>query len=146
MVSDEEVFRFVVPGRLEYRDAARGFLDFVCRQLQEKGRLSGEACDHVLSAFVEAFNNAVVHAYRDAPGGVVETELRVTSREVVVCITDEGRAFSFDEVVPPELDALPEGGLGLYIMKSFMDEVRYEPGARRNRLSMRKALAPPGVC
>ena len=39
------------------------------------------------------------------------------------------------------LDALPESGLGLFIIRSFMDEVKYVPGSP-NVLSMTKYLDP----
>jgi serine/threonine-protein kinase RsbW len=43
-------------------------------------------------------------------------------------MTDTGQSFDPDTIGPPELDELPEGGMGLFIMRSFMDEVDYHPG------------------
>ena len=42
---------------------------------------------------------------------------------------DYGNSFAFDDVPTPDLDALPESGLGIFIIKSFMDEVSYVAGA-----------------
>src|SRR5262245_61416534 len=55
--TEGEVFRFVLPGRLEYRDAARAFLAYVCDQLAKKNTLPEDVGHRVISAFVEAFNN-----------------------------------------------------------------------------------------
>jgi serine/threonine-protein kinase RsbW len=44
-------------------------------------------------------------------------------------------------VAEPDLDALPESGLGLFIMRSFMDKVIYTAGAP-NVLSLTKHLMP----
>lgn len=138
-----EVFRFAVPARLEYRDAARGFLAFICRTLVENRVLPAGAEHEVASAFVEAFNNAAVHAYRDLPPGDVEVEMRVDRRELEVEVSDFGRRFEPSGVPEPDLEALPEGGLGLFIIRNFMDRVRYESRAGRNVLTMSKNLAAP---
>ncbi|MEM6860944.1 MAG: ATP-binding protein [Myxococcota bacterium] len=139
-----EHFRFVLPARLEYRDAARGFLDFVCRRLHEQGALESETAHQVVSAFVEAFNNAVVHAYRDLEPGTVEVDLRLRAASIELQVSDQGRAFRIEEVREPDLDALPEGGLGIYIIKQFMDDVRYESSQDRNILHMSKSLLASG--
>jgi serine/threonine-protein kinase RsbW len=144
MSNGTEHFRFVVPARLEYRDAARGFLDFVCRRLFEQGAMEAEAAHQVVSAFVEAFNNAVVHAYRDLDPGSVEIDLRVDADAIELQVCDHGRAFRIEEVKEPDLDALPEGGLGIYIIKQFMDHVHYEAAPGRNVLRMSKSLPAAG--
>ena len=58
----EQRFLFVVPGCLEYRDAARAFLAYVCDQLARKKAFPSDTSHRVISAFVEAFNNAAIHA------------------------------------------------------------------------------------
>ncbi|NJK88468.1 MAG: ATP-binding protein [Myxococcales bacterium] len=105
----KEVFRFAIPARLEYRDAARGFLAYICRTLVDDDRLPKGADHEVASAFVEAFNNATVHAYRDMPVGRVEVRLRVDDHQLSVEVSDFGRRFEPETVPEPDLDALPEG-------------------------------------
>jgi serine/threonine-protein kinase RsbW len=139
----EEQFSFVLPARLEYRDAVRSFLTHLCEQLTRTSQLSMEGGHQIVSAFVEAFNNAVVHAYRDLEPGPVEVELVVGRDKMQVKVCDQGRAFRLDDVAEPDLDALPEGGLGLYIIRKFMDEVHYEAVEGRNVLHMTKALSEP---
>ena len=58
---------------------------------------------------------------------------------------DHGKPFDLSTVPPPDLGRLPESGLGVHIMKSWMDDVAYrrgEPGSQRgaNVLSMTKRL------
>lgn len=43
-------------------------------------------------------------------------------------MTDTGHSFDPDTVGPPVLDQLPEAGMGLFIMRSFMDEIAYQAG------------------
>ena len=140
--TDAELFRFLMPGRLEYRDAAKAFLAYVCERLVRKDLLAEDVGHRVISAFVEAYNNAVVHAYRDAPMGPVEVELHVNAKRLRLRIIDEGVRFKPDSVPEPDLDALPEGGMGLFIMRSFMDSVEYRRDGQRNVVTMEKALAP----
>lgn len=138
--TEGEIFRFVLPGRLEYRDAARAFLAYVCDQLAKKNTLPEDVGHRVISAFVEAFNNAVIHAYKGVPAGPVEVEMKVDPDTLRVTIVDQGKTFAPDQVPEPDLDALPEGGLGLFIIRNFMDRVGYERVGDRNILTMEKNL------
>ncbi|MCA9550486.1 MAG: ATP-binding protein [Myxococcales bacterium] len=141
-----ERFSFQLPGRLEYRDAARAFLAHVCDHLSRAGRLPADAGHRVISAFVEAFNNAVIHAYEGRDQGPVQVELEVAPQHLTVRVIDEGQPFVPEDVPEPNLAALPEGGLGLFIIRNFMDQVRYERVHGRNVLTMVKAFdAPDGA-
>lgn len=140
-----ERFRFSVPARLEYRDAARAFISFVCGQLARRERLSDELGHRVISAFVEAFNNAVIHGYADRAAGPIDVELAVADDKLSLTVSDEGRGFSPEDVPPPPLEggveSLPEGGMGLFIMRSFMDRVDFRQEKGHNVLIMEKALS-----
>ncbi len=140
-----EAFHFVLPGRLEYRDAARAFLAYVCERMASRGLMPADVGHRVISAFVEAFNNAVIHAYKDRAPGPVQVDLNVNPQRLLVMISDEGKTFVPDRVAEPDLDALPEGGLGLFIIRNFMDEVSYERVGDRNVLTMAKSLTPVAI-
>lgn len=142
MSNDVEHFRFVVPGRLEYRDAARAFLAYVCERLAGRGLLPPDLGHRVISAFVEAFNNAVIHAYKGDEPGPVEVQMEVHPSHLSVRVLDAGRTFAPESVPEPDLDALPEGGLGLFIIRNFMDRVDYTRQGDRNVLTMEKDLHP----
>ena len=97
----------------------------------------------VVSAFGEAFNNVALHAYPSTPAGEVEIALDWNAEELTIGLTDTGESFDPETVSPPELDDLPEGGMGLFIMRSFMDEIAYRPGPP-NVLHMSKRLGGSG--
>lgn len=82
----------------------------------------------VVSAFAEIYNNIVRHAYR----GVADPELALTATIVDSTVTleliDQGKVFDPEQVGAPDLDALPEGGMGLHIARAMVDQVDYEPG------------------
>ena len=86
----------------------------------------------VVSAFMEIFNNVAIHAYKRNGGGQIEMTITPGERDLVIEIRDEGRPFDIDEVpaLPSELDDanLPEGGMGIHIAKTMLDEMTYQPG------------------
>ncbi len=139
-----ELFHFRVPARLEYRDAARTFITHVCDQLVRKNNLPAELPHRVISAFNEAFNNAVIHAYRGRQIGPIEVELAVTTDTLRLRVIDEGHGFKVEAVPPPPLEggveSLPEGGMGLFIMRSFMDRVEFARDQHKNVVTMEKDL------
>lgn len=127
-----------VPARMEYRDHVGALIMQVCRvQLPgEEGVILGH---HLASAFNEAFNNAVLHAYAGTSVGTVEIELSVDLPRLELRISDHGHSFDPRAVAEPDLAGFPETGLGFYIMKSFMNEVEYRAGSP-NVLTMVKYL------
>ena len=120
------MIRLTVPGTLEYRDVAMRVVTAAAK-LVEPGPEADEFDAHVMSAFGEAFNNIAIHGYADK-SGEVEVEIDVERDRIVLRIFDRGRSFDPMEIPPPELESLPERGMGLFIIKSFVDEATYTPG------------------
>jgi serine/threonine-protein kinase RsbW len=124
------VIRLRVPGTLNYRSVALRVVTEACRLAE--GRDAEQDGDEfeaqAVSAFGEAFNNVAIHGYAGGDAGHVDIEIDWTPEELVIQMTDTGQSFDPDTISPPELDKLPEGGMGLFIMRSFMDEVDYHPG------------------
>lgn len=139
-----------VPGVLAYRHLALRVASYACKMMALEARgwspdtnepeIGADADDfeaEVVSAFGEAFNNVALHAYGGGQHGDAIIEIRWTSDVLTMELTDSGRSFDPDAVALPELDSLPEGGMGLFIMRSFVDDLAYEPGPP-NRLRMIK--------
>jgi hypothetical protein len=97
----------------------------------------------VVSAFAEIFNNVVIHAYARKGGGAIDIAITPGERELVIELADHGQPFDLEGVpkLPSELDpdALPEGGMGIHIAKTMLDEMTYEPGPP-NLWRLRKRL------
>ena len=97
----------------------------------------------VVSAVGEAFNNIVLHGYADRqaraqPLRASSIDLRIQTRpgHIRIELRDWGSGFEPTRVPPPAFDTLPESGLGLFIMQSFM-EMAYRSG-RPNLLTLSK--------
>lgn len=133
--------RLSVPGTLRYRDVAVRIVAEAARLVSRSSqRAPNDLLDHdvrdpfdtaVVSAFAEIFNNVAIHAYKRA-GGTIDIAITSNERELVIEIKDHGHPFDIDGVpaLPTDLDVdtLPEGGMGIHIAKTMLDEVTYEPG------------------
>jgi serine/threonine-protein kinase RsbW len=95
----------------------------------------------VISAVGEAFNNVAIHGYAGRDDGPVDLRIETSRGQIRIELRDWGSSFNPKEVAPPQLETLPESGLGLFIMQSFMD-LAYRPGrtGRPNLLTLSKRL------
>ena len=61
-----------------------------------------------------------------------------------IVITDKGEGFNFQEIDIPQMEEylaeLRVGGLGIYLMKTLMDEVDYKKTNSKNQVRMVKYL------
>ena len=131
-----------VPGALKYRDLAVRAVGAACKLVGDPdptGPGDREFVDQVVSAFGEAFNNTAIHSFKGVTPGDVEIEIEIGEDHITIRMKDFGTSYDFSAVPEPNLDALPESGMGLFIIRSFMDEVDYVPGAP-NVLSMTKRV------
>ena len=74
----------------------------------------------------EAVTNIIRHAYDNQPGHEIHLSLTIDDTKFRLRIIDFGRKFDPADQPPPDLDALREGGYGIYLMKKVMDEVTYD--------------------
>ena len=131
-----------MPGLLEHRDVALRAVSAACKLVSRRPQRPelNEFRMHVVSAVGEAFNNIVLHGYAGRDDGVIEMEIRTDPDQITVELRDYGESFDLDAVAKPNLELLPESGLGIFIIRAFMS-IRYRPG-RPNVLTLSKSLAP----
>ena len=120
------------PGDISYRNVILRAVAAACKAAFAGvcGREApvDEFMNHVLSAVGEAFNNIAFHCYRDRSSDIARIRLTMDATAVHLRIEDYGRSFDPLSICLPDLDSLPESGLGIYIMRSLMDEVSYQAG------------------
>lgn len=92
--------------------------------------------DDLKVATSEACTNVLEHAYHDQPDSACSSimiRMHVKEGELRVEIEDSGSGFDPKRLpkVDPEQRVRDEGGLGIYLMHSLMDEVKIEsaPGS-----------------
>jgi serine/threonine-protein kinase RsbW len=116
-------------------------------EVMERAQIDAAIIPKVLLAVDEACTNIVLYAYPERKG-YIRLSCWLNHHDFVISIEDKGKPFNPCSVPPPKLDVNLEdrrvGGLGIYFMRKFMDEISYEydPEAG-NRLIMRKRLLKP---
>ena len=125
-------------------DRLQEVLDFIGEALDEAG-CAPKAHMQIAIAAEEIFVNIASYAY--APGhGSAEIRLALTGAPKAVRITFTDRGVPFDPLArtDPDVTLAAEergvGGLGIYMTKQFMDEVRYEYRDGQNVLTMTRKL------
>ncbi len=94
-------------------------------------------------AIDEACSNIIEHAYESDMGGEIECTCTGADDCLTVILRDHGKPFDLSIVTEPDLstglEQRPLGGLGVYLMRQLMDEVRFEAlGEAGNLLTMVK--------
>ncbi len=87
----------------------------------------------------EVLVNIFRYAYPEEPGEV-EVNCRMEGVDFILEITDSGIAFDMTQAPPPDREAdIAErniGGLGIFLVKTLMDDVRYRREDGRNILTL----------
>lgn len=111
--------------------------------------LAQDEADALELAVCEAANNAIKHAYQGRPDCSVRVTLVVDGTGLVICVQDRGKPLddrqklTNDLAVAQSLEELPEGGMGLYLIRNAADSVGYKAGDQNNVLVIRKAFSQP---
>jgi serine/threonine-protein kinase RsbW len=141
-VNDAAV-QLTFPAKADYLLLARLALAGLARSLP----VDAEGLADLKLAVTEACGNAVRHAYPEAGGGQVAVSLTIADDALEMIVEDRGSGMgaSRHEVREPG-DPLPEGGMGLAIIRAVVDELRIDAGAegRGTIVHMTKRFPPPG--
>jgi anti-sigma regulatory factor (Ser/Thr protein kinase) len=119
---------------IEHRHLALNLLSAVIQHAAEADR---QFRDEMITAFGEAFNNIVIHGYSGRSDGMVDVEVDLGPEQITVRLIDTGIEVDFSRVQPPDLDSMPESGMGIYLIHALVDKVEYQGGAV-NVLSLTK--------
>ena len=129
----------IFSAKFEHLDEMR---EFAGQAAQDAG-LNDEQVYAVKLAMDEACTNIIEHAYGVANGGDIECTCTVDQACIRIMLRDHGEPFdptlAQDPNLTLELEDRPIGGLGIFLMKTLMDEIHYESlGESGNLLTMVK--------
>ena len=130
-----------IKSRTENLTTVREFVSSTVEEVNIPQDIAGD----IVLAVDEACTNIIKHAYKFLPDGDITIKLKYSEKKITVEITDHGAPFSADNVPTPDLKKYFEekrvGGLGMYLMKSLMDDVHYKsvPG-KYNQVLLTKKL------
>jgi len=119
------VVQVEIESKLENVHTVQEAVHDVCERcgMEDETRYDVELC------VVEAATNVIRHAYKGRSGETVSVKISADDEQIVIEVADRGE-LGFLCVRPitvqvSDITSLPEGGMGLAIIQSLMDEVSY---------------------
>lgn len=81
----------------------------------------------LLLAVTEAVTNAIIHANKSDDSKKVEINVKTENGKLIIIVKDEGIGFDPAKVPDPTApeNLLKDSGRGLYLMRVYMDDLRY---------------------
>ena len=117
----------------------------VTERIEAFGAMHGLTAEDLFKltlALDEVVTNIISYAYDDADEHQIGIRIDLDGHTVTMRVEDDGRAYNPLDAPKPDLgadiEARPIGGLGVYLVRSVMDEVEYRREGARNILIMRK--------
>ena len=112
------------------------------RQLLSIHKVAEEIINSCELALHELLTNLVDHAYEGDGNKLITVELAYDTQQIHIQTQDTGRVAHVDlnATVMPDPTQLQEGGYGIAIITSLMDEVRYTSDQGRNTWSLLKKV------
>jgi len=115
----------------------------------KKASLSTHSENELFLAVEEAYINIVKYAYPESLGKV-SIHCRIEEDSLILKIRDEGIPFNPLQLSEPHLvSCLKErkvGGLGVFLMRRFVDNVKYEKEGKYNVLTLVKSKKRDTEC
>ena len=117
-------------------------VESAAERLSVQAGLEEDQCGNVAMAVREAAINAVLHGNEYDPAKQITVCLQDTGADLIFTITDEGKGLDPDSLPDP---LAPENllrgcGRGIFLIRSFMDEVRFRQVHPGTELTMIKHL------
>ena len=128
MSSSVPEIQLVVPSRIESLAVINAVAEEVSNQLD----FDEEARNAITISVVEAGTNAIEHGNGWDSSKPTEVLFRQENGALIILIRDRGEGFDLEKLGDPlaQENMFAERGRGVYILRSFMDEVdfRFEAG------------------
>lgn len=124
-----DVVKLTIPAKPEYVGVVRLFISGLANRLG----FNFDEIEDMKVAVAEACTNAVTHAYPDAEG-MIHIQCYVYLDRLEIHVIDQGKSFNLDQIKRQSkpitertpIEELYEGGLGLYLIETLMDQVKIE--------------------
>ncbi|MFH1278395.1 MAG: ATP-binding protein [Candidatus Eisenbacteria bacterium] len=107
-----------------------GLVNAVTEEIGDHLGLDEEERDAVSNSVVEACTNAIEHGNKLDRSKNVLVRFRTAPGRIEIGVSDQGEGFDPQGIQDPRTpeNLMRERGRGIFILRAFMDEVRYEFG------------------
>lgn len=114
------------------------------RTFADETELADKGAAHLELVIEELVVNIIKHGYADDRKGAIIVDAFVAESDLTITLSDDGDPFDPVTAASPDIgldtEERPIGGLGIYFVRTLMDEMQYHRQAGRNVLILRKRL------
>jgi anti-sigma regulatory factor (Ser/Thr protein kinase) len=100
----------------------------------------------LLLAVGELCANSIQHAYEGRAGQPIKVSVRSSDDSLVIEVEDFGKPFDAERYQRPDLEAVPDSGYGIFLVKTIADslsiDVARERGTRWTMVKYRQGRGP----
>ena len=134
--TDGAIPRLTLVNDLRQVSLLTGFVD----RVRETYNLAPTLAARINLALEEAVCNVIMYAYPEGTAGTMDLDAVREGNQLRFTLVDRGKAF--DPTAVPEanlsasLEDRPIGGLGIHLVRSIMDSIRYERRDGKNVLTL----------
>jgi len=134
-------YKLKIPSITENLQMIREFV----LKIAAKTGFNEETQEQIALAVDEACTNVIKHAHHHDARRLMDIQIQTDINKMKIIITDKGRGFDITKLKDPDVEKYIKesrhGGLGIYLIKTLMDEVDYEfkPGVK-NQVQLTKYL------
>ena len=130
-----------IPSQTDNLEMIREFVSGVAKKVG----FNQDDSNKIELAVDEACTNVIEHAYQKNELKDIDVAVKIDYQKLTVVVTDSGESFTANDVDMPDMKSylaeLRVGGLGIYLMKTLMDEVNYKSQPNgKNEVHMVKYL------
>jgi serine/threonine-protein kinase RsbW len=115
------------------------------KDFAKEARFSTSDLQKIELASEEALVNIIRHGYQNQNGDIEISLYLISNQYLEIVIKDQGKFFNplaenriIDKTA--SLEERNEGGLGILLIRSYMDDVEYEHQGKSNILTLRKNI------
>jgi serine/threonine-protein kinase RsbW len=141
MKAKTQKYKLKIPSITENLQMIREFV----LKIAAKTGFNKETQEQIALAVDEACTNVIKHAHHHDAKRLIDIQIQTDANKMIITITDKGRGFDITKLKDPDVEKFiresRHGGLGIYLIKTLMDEVDYEfnPGVK-NQVQLTKYL------
>lgn len=136
--------RVVIPNDLKYLFSVREFMTLTMQKANFPPPLVGK----IVLAIDEAVSNIIEHGYGPEEIGAITIEATCSPERIQVVIRDDAKLFNPETVglldLKQHFSQGSKRGLGIFLMRQIMDEVKYRFKEGKNELMLVKFAQKPG--
>jgi len=141
MKAKTQKYKLNIPSVTENLQMIREFV----LKIAAKAGFNEETQEQIALAVDEACTNVIKHAHHHDARRLINIQIQTDANKMKITITDKGSGFDITKLKDPDIEKFIKesrhGGLGIYLIKTLMDEVDYEfkPGVK-NQVQLTKYL------